>query len=56
MRLFIRLLSCLSIGWVTVVCVYLLLTLPLIFKIVSFIASIYIIAMLAVLLTITEGK
>lgn len=56
MRVLVRILSCLSIGWLAVVCVYLLLVLPLMFKVVSFVVSIFIIAMLAVVLTVTEKK
>lgn len=56
MRILVRILSCLSIGWLAVVCVYLLLVLPLIFKVVSFVVSIFIIAILAYILTITERE
>lgn len=56
MRVFVRILSCLSIGWLVIVCVYLLLVLPLMFKIVSFVVSLFIIAILAVVLTVCEKK
>lgn len=56
MRVLVRILSCLSIGWLVVVCVYLLLVLPLMFKVVSFILSIFIIVVLAGLLTLTEER
>ena len=56
MRVVVRILSCLSIGWLILVCVYLILILPLVFKLVSGILTIFIIAVLAGLLTITEKK
>lgn len=56
MKNVIRLLSCLSIGWLILVCVYLMLILPPVFKLVSGVLTLFIIAVLACLLTITEGK
>ena len=56
MRIVVRLLTCLSIGWLILVCVYLMLILPLVFKLVSGILTIFIIGVLAGLLTITEKK
>ena len=53
-RIVVRLLTCLSIGWLILVCVYLMLILPLLFKLVSGILTLFIIAVLAGLLTITE--
>ena len=54
MRVVVRILSCLSIGWLILVCVYLILILPLVFKLVSGILTIFIIGVLAGLLTMTE--
>ena len=54
MRILVRLLTCLSIGWLILVCVYLMLILPLVFKLVSGFLTLFIIAVLAGLLTITE--
>ena len=56
MRVVVRILSCLSIGWLILVCVYLMLILPVIFKLVSGILTLFIIAVLAGLLTITEKR
>ena len=56
MRFAVRLLTCLSIGWLILVCVYLILILPLVFKLVSGILTLFIIAVLAGLLTMTEKK
>lgn len=56
MRVVVRILSCLSIGWVILVCVYLMLILPLVFKLVSGILTLFIITVLAGLLTITEKE
>lgn len=56
MRVFVRVLSCLSIGWLILVCVYLMLILPLAFKLVSGVLTLFIISVLAGLLTMTEKK
>ena len=56
MKIVVRLLTCLSIGWLILVCVYLILILPLVFKLVSGILTLFIIAVLAGLLTITEKE
>ena len=53
-KIIVRILTCLAIGWLILVCVYLMLILPLLFKLVSGILTIFIIAVLAGLLTITE--
>nr|DAP36202.1 MAG TPA: hypothetical protein [Caudoviricetes sp.] len=50
----VRLLTCLSIGWLILVCVYLMLILPLVFKLVSGILTLFVISILAGLLTLTE--
>ena len=54
MRVAVRILSCLSIGWLILVCVYLMLILPLVFKLVSGVLTVFVIGVLAGLLTITE--
>ena len=56
MRVAVRVLSCLSIGWLILVCVYLMLILPVVFKLVSGILTLFIIAVLAGLLTMTEKE
>ena len=56
MKIVVRVLSCLSIGWLILVCVYLMLILPLVFKLVSGLLTLFIIAVLAGLLTMTEKK
>ena len=56
MRVVVRILSCLSIGWLILVCVYLMLILPLLFKLVSGILTLFIISVLAGLLTMTEKE
>ena len=56
MRIVLRMMACLSIGWLIIVCVYLMLILPLLFKLVSGVLTIFIIAVLAGLLTMTEKK
>lgn len=56
MRVIVRLLTCLSIGWLILVCVYLMLILPVVFKLVSGILTLFIIAILAGLLTMTEKE
>lgn len=56
MRVVVRVLSCLSIGYLILVCVYLMLILPLVFKLVSGILTLFIIAVLTGLLTMTEKK
>ena len=55
-RIVVKLLTCLSIGWLILVCVYLMLILPLLFKLVSGILTLFIISVLAGLLTITEKE
>ena len=54
MRIVVRLLTCLSIGWLILVCVYLMLILPLVFKLVSGILTLFVISVLAGLLTMIE--
>lgn len=54
MRFAVRILSCLSIGWLILVCVYLMLILPVVFKLVSGILTLFIISVLASLITLTE--
>lgn len=56
MRVAVRFLACLSIGWLILVCVYLMLILPLVFKLVSGILTLFIIAVLAGLLTMIESE
>ena len=53
-KIIVRILTCLSIGWLILVCVYLMLILPLVFKLVSGILTLFIIAVLAGLLTMIE--
>lgn len=56
MRLVVRVLACLSIGWLIIVCVYLMLILPVVFKLVSGVLTLFVIGILAGLLTITEKE